>query len=344
MTAVRRGFLTGGTWCVDRNMSMERWPDEESSTAVTELSIHGGGSGFNFAADIKRLNPDTHVETIGVVGNDDHGDLLLQLANDLSIDTRQLRQVAGHPTHWAIAFLAEKTQRRTHVYDAGVSSTLDVKHFDFTKTSARMLHLGLPGAHALLDKIDEDGQNGWSTLLRLAKEHGLETNLELMSIAPDRLRKLAGPCLDYLDYLVVNDFELGALAGIELPKEGSARRDALVQAITVLLDRTNIKIIVAHYPEGAVAGTRSGQIFYQPSVRVPAENIVSSNGAGDAFAAGFFYALHENWDIESALRLGHAVSARSLLSSSATEAISLWSDCLKHAERLGWRGDAADEK
>ena len=57
--------------------------------------------------------------------------------------------------------------------------------------------------------------NGWVTTLKKARAAGLQTNLELASIAPERLAALVRPCLPHLDLLVVNDHEIGGIAGIE---------------------------------------------------------------------------------------------------------------------------------
>jgi sugar/nucleoside kinase (ribokinase family) len=49
--------------------------------------------------------------------------------------------------------------------------------------------------------------------------------------------------------------------------------------------------------------------------------IVEPNGAGDAFAAGFLYGLHERWDLDDAIWLGYAAAACSLRVVGATSGI-----------------------
>ena len=73
----RRGVLSAGTWCVDFNKSIARWPDEDTSNEVFAIDRQGGGAGFNMALDLKRLDPDLPVEAMGVVGDDDFGRFLL---------------------------------------------------------------------------------------------------------------------------------------------------------------------------------------------------------------------------------------------------------------------------
>lgn len=98
-----------------------------------------------------------------------------------------------------------------------------------------------------------------------------------------------------------------------------------------------MRLAVAHFPAGALALPRGGEPVFVPSVAVPPEKIVGANGAGDAFAAGVIYGLHEGWDVEASLRLAHAAAAVSLRSLGTPSAILPVADCLAMAERWGWR-------
>src|SRR5208337_1015357 len=102
----------------------------------------------------------------------------------------------------------------------------------------------------------------------------------------------------HLDALIVNDFEIGALAGRETRRaDGSTDAAAVSRAIAEALALGAMRWVVAHFPEGAVAGGRDGTRVALGSVAVPADAIAGANGAGDAFAAGMIYGLHEDWPI-----------------------------------------------
>ena len=108
----------------------------------------------------------------------------------------------------------------------------------------------------------------------------------------------AAPCLPHLDFLIVNDFEIGALAGVATRRaDGSTDVAAVGRAIGEALERGAMTWVVAHFPEGAVAGGRDGTRVALGSVAMPANAVAGVNGAGDAFAAGMIYGLHEDWPI-----------------------------------------------
>ena len=87
----RRGVLSAGTWCVDFNKSIARWPDEDTSNEVLAIDRQNGGSGSNMAFDLKRLDPDFPVEAMGVVGDDDLGRFLFDECDARGINRAALR-------------------------------------------------------------------------------------------------------------------------------------------------------------------------------------------------------------------------------------------------------------
>lgn len=339
----RAGFVTGGTWCVDYNMTIPTWPREESSTRILSVDRKGGGSGCNFAVDMRRLDPGIPVATIGLRGDDDDGAFLHEVTVSHGIDAARFRVAQGLATHKTMAFTARDNARRTHLFDAASADLLTPEDFGFEGLAGRMLHLGLPGTHARLDAPWVDDPNGWVTVLRAARAAGLTTNMEVMTIPVDELRRIVMPCLEHLDHLVVNDYEIGALSGRKtLDGSGATRLGEVEAAARDLAARGPMEVVVAHFPEGAIAVTRDGQITRQPSVAFPSDRIVGTNGAGDAFAAGFFCARETGQTPADALALGHAAAAASLRSVDTYGAVEPAAACLELASRLGWREPMPD--
>jgi sugar/nucleoside kinase (ribokinase family) len=98
-----------------------------------------------------------------------------------------------------------------------------------------------------------------------------------------------------------------------------------------------LKLIAVHFPEGAIVGARDGARLSSGSVAIPADEIVGANGAGDAFAAGFLYGLHQGWGIERCAALAHASAAASMRALSTTAGVAPWAECLALARRWGYR-------
>ena len=334
----RRGVMSAGTWCVDFNKSIARWPDEDTSNEVLAIDRQNGGSGSNMAFDLKRLDPDFPVEAMGLVGDDDLGRFLFSECDGRGINRAALRAVPGGATMSVDAFNVEANGRRTHFYHQGVAAGMTPDDFDFSSTRARILHLGLPGAHKAMDRQWRGEANGWVAALRKAKAAGLVANLELMTTSAERLAELGRPCLPHLDWLIVNDYEIGALAGRETRRaDGSTDPAAVAQAIEDVLALGSMRWAAAHFPQGAVVGARDGSRLALGSVALPASAIVGANGAGDAYAAGMLYGVHEQWPIAKCLELGHACAAASMRAVSTTGGVGTVAESLALAKQWGFR-------
>ncbi len=332
----RRGFVTAGTWCVDYNKLIAAWPKEDTSNEVLSIDRQGGGSACNMAIDLKRLDPLMPVETIGLIGDDENGRFLATQCDAYGIGRQRLHMAPGGATFSVDAFTVI-SGHRTHLFYPGISKQMSPEDFDFAKVEARILHLGLPGAHQTMDAPWRNDANGWVAVLKAARRAGLATNLELMTTAAERLAALTRPCLPHLDYLIVNDYEIGAVTGITTRVEGRTDFAAVRRAIEAALTLGPMRIVVAHFPEGAIAGWRDGGVIAAGSVALPEEEIVGANGAGDALAAGMLYGLHEGWDLQRALALGHCTAASSMRAISTTEGVMGWRECMALGERWGFR-------
>jgi sugar/nucleoside kinase (ribokinase family) len=334
----RRGVLSAGTYCVDFNKSIARWPVEDTSNEVFSLEQQGGGSGYNMAVDLKRLDPDLPVEAMGVVGDDDFARYLFGELDARDIPRSGLVVLPGGATMSVDGFNNLENGRRTHFFHQGVASAMNPDHFDFSSTTMRRLHLGLPGAHQTMDRPWSGEANGWVATLRKARAAGLKTDLELMTISAERIAALGRPCLPHLDTLIVNDFEIGALTGRETRRrDGSTDIEAVSAAIGAALDEGAMDWAVAHFPEGAVAGGRDGTRLVTGSVAMPPGAVKGVNGAGDAFSAGMLYGLESEWPIGDCLLLAHSAAAASMRRVSTTEGVGTVAECLALAQQCGLR-------
>jgi len=337
--SARRGVLSAGTWCVDFNKSIARWPEEDTSNEILDIDRQNGGSGSNMALDLKRLDPSFPVEAMGVVGDDELGRFLFSQCDAHGIERSRLKAVAGGATMSVDAFNVLENGRRTHFYHQGVAAEMTPDNFDFSSTRARILHLGLPGAHRTMDREWAGEANGWAATLKKARSAGLMTNLELMTMPSSaRLAKLGRPCLAHLDFLIVNDYEIGALAARPTRRaDGTTDVAEVDRALRAVVAEGATRWAVAHFPQGALAEGRDGARFRLGSVAIPTNAVKGANGAGDAFAAGMLYALHEGWPIDAALKLAHAAAAASMRAVSTTEGVAPVAECLELADRWGLR-------
>jgi len=324
----RRGFICAGCWTLDRIKVIDEWPAEEELTRIRATDHQGGGSAHNVGIDLRRLDVTMPVEAIGLIGRDADGDFLFQQAKQAGIDTGQLHRSDSAGTSYTDVMTVADSGKRTFFHYTGCNDHLTPDHFNFGHTSAKILHLGLLGVHRALDNPRDADANGWVSILKQARAAGLLTNVELVSIDPGRNRELCLPCLPWLDTLIVNDHEIGALADMQTIVDGIAQPDRCRAAAAKVLHMGAMQQVIVHYPTGADYIGRDGQTHHADALRIDPASIASTVGAGDAFAAGMLYAIHEHWPIDKALSLAHAAAATSLRSHTTVGSIESVENCL----------------
>lgn len=337
----RSGIICGGTWVVDINYMVVAWPAEETLATVSARRDDGGGPAHNLSVDLCRLGAPFPIWGIGVLGDDQAGQQLLAACARYGIDTRQMSRRSGLNTAQTCVMTSAQTGKRTFFTYQGVGAVLTPADFDFTDLPARWLHLGAPGVHERLDQAWGDDASGWVSILRAARRAGIRTNLEMVSVAPEAMRRLVLPCLAHLDSLIINDYEAGALAELPVVQDGVAQPEIAARAAETLLQRGAMDLVVVHFPAGCVAATRAGERLACASLLVPQAAIKGANGAGDAFAAGVLYGLHEDWPVLRCLELGQCAAASALRSISTTEAVGSVAECLALVAQWGWRAPPA---
>jgi sugar/nucleoside kinase (ribokinase family) len=333
----RAGVVCAGCWLVDRNKSITHWPVEETLTSVLDERLDGGGPAHNVAMGLARLGAPFPIWAVGAVGDDAAGGFLLDACRERGVDAGRIRVCPGVATSQTDVMTVQATGKRTFFHFQGANALLEPADFEFASIPARLLHLGAPGVHRRLDAPAGTDANGWVAVLRRARNAGLRTNLEVVSVSPEEIRRLVTPCLEHLDSLIINDYEAAALSGIGPGVGGPGGPAAARAAATAILARGVRDLVVVHFPEGCVAATRGGSVLTRPSLRVPPEEMRGANGAGDAFVAGVLHGLHEGRPLEDCLTLGHCAAASALRSVSTTGSVGTVAECLALAARWGWR-------
>ena len=300
----RSGILAGGNWIVDKLKLIDTYPQQDALANIRSESIGNGGSPFNILVDLAHLGAGFPLAGVGLIGADADGEWISTQCAKHHIDAGQLRTHPEAHTSYTDVMTVQSTARRTFFHQRGANAFLDDGHFDFEASAARIFHLGYL---LLLDRLDQpDASHGTvaAGVLQRAKTAGCLTSIDLVSEDSDRFKKVVLPALPYVDYCFLNEFELERTTGLVVRQQNGINLIALQEAARRLIHAGVREWVVVHFPEGACAVGRDGQIRHQGSLRIPQARIVGTVGAGDAFAAGVLYGLHEGHPIQSALHYG----------------------------------------
>jgi sugar/nucleoside kinase (ribokinase family) len=197
--------------------------------------------------------------------------------------------------------------QRTFFTYPGASADLGFDDIDFDAINSKILHLGY---FLLLDKIDAgDGLK----ILKEASSRGIKTSIDLVSENSDRY-SLVIPCLEYTDYLIINEIEASKITGIE-PLDENLQKIAEKLLSLGVRDK-----VIIHKSDRAVSLSNEGFTIV-PSLDVPREKIAGTTGAGDAFCAGSLLAIYDGKSDKEILEFASSVALVSLFSKDATSGI-----------------------
>jgi sugar/nucleoside kinase (ribokinase family) len=142
MSTPRNGIIAGGNWIVDAVKIIDVWPQQDTLANIFSTAKGSGGSPFNILVDLAMLGAQFPLSGSGLVGEDDNGRWILEFCAKHGIECSHIRKTTDAPTSFTDVMTVKDSGRRTFFHARGANALLDAPHFDFSKTDARIFHLG----------------------------------------------------------------------------------------------------------------------------------------------------------------------------------------------------------
>jgi len=234
---------------------------------------------------------------IGVVGEDEFGELLLNRLRRDGVDTSHIRVAKGYTTGIAFvmyySFGARKFIFHLHHSAAGQLSPNDVKEDYITRS--KVLHV--MGSSLA---VSESCRNACYKAVEIAKDSDVtitfDPNLRPELLDVETIRKICEPIIKSCRIILPSIDEAVALTGIKDPVASGKRLVEMGPEIAV----------IKMGDKGAV--TVAGEkVFFEPPFEVCE---VDPTGAGDVYDAAFVYGfLLRNWSLDKTLEFAGAAGA-----------------------------------
>ena len=318
VTNMKSGIAVAGTILVDNLNEISAYPKAGELTQIKKVQKAVGGCVPNVAIDLKKINPDLTIKAVGKIGNDENGEFVKNTftQNGVSVD---FVKSCSDKTSFSEVMSVTGGERTFFTYP-GASADFGKSDIDFDSLKVKMLHLGY---FLLLDKIDNgDGLE----ILKLAKEKGIKTSIDLVSENSNRY-SLVVPCLKYVDNLIINEVEAGAIVGIE------ANEDNLVLIAKKLKELGVIERVIIHTPSVSVCFSCDGETV-MPSYDLPSGFIVGTTGAGDAFCAGALTAIYQEKTDKEILEFSSSTAVLALTKADAISGLKTQQEIIEFCKGL----------
>ena len=324
----RSGVIAAGNWIVDHIKIIDVYPVQDSLANIEKEYLNNGGSPFNLLKDMALMGAKFPLKGIGLTGNDADGNWIKEECIRHNIDIAKILQTDKAHTSYTDVMTVKSNGRRTFFHQRGANAQLDVIHFNFNGSHEKIFHLGYILLLDKLDSFDGKGIIKAARVLEKARKSGLKTSIDIVSEDSDRFKSIVMPILPHVDYLFINEFEAERSTSVSLNAEIPSK-EALQKAARIFIDSGVQDTVFIHFPKGVYAMTADGEEVVQGAVKFPKNRIVSTVGAGDAFASGVIFGLHEDWEIEHTLKLGVCTAAASLEDVSCSGGVKNYKQCLK---------------
>lgn len=281
------GFAVVGSINMDLVTRVDRFPHAGETRIASGFGTYPGGKGANQAVALARLGAD--VGMIGKVGDDVYGTTYRETFDNEGVNHSRVQTVAGTSTGVAVIEVNESGENRIAIA-RGANAEVDRTYIDAVIDNIAAADFVLFQLEIPLETI--------RYALTLLRDRPCTTILD-PAPAPNDDGFLRDIIAD-VDVLTPNEHEIEALTGITVTDASSA------EAAAHKLMRHGVgRVIVKMGGAGACvvdqAGTRMIEGF--------SVDVADTTAAGDAFNAGFAYALGTGRSVDEAVRFGNAVGA-----------------------------------
>lgn len=250
---------------------------------VPSMDFCLGGSAANTASALGKL--ETQSFLWASIAQDEFGAILLRLLHEYGVQIKYIERIVNKKTGVSIALTNH--QDRAFVSYRGTNEDLDFSKLQ-DKDIAEHSYLHVSGFNW------EKNFEGYLKLFQQAKRLGVRTSLDLGWTDFDCYRTCLWELLHYVDYFFPNELEAFALT----------QSPDLSTALKCLSEKTEVPVITLG-SKGAIT-LWQGKEYFQPSFQVES---IDSVGAGDAFDAGFLWAIGQGMFPPEALRIANACGA-----------------------------------
>ena len=259
-------------------------PCSEQEALSTGFDVLVGGQTATFARTLTKLGE--LVTFVGRIGDDEYGMKAFSALQADRVDTAGLIVDPDLKTGFTVV-LSTGYERAYATYPGAIG---EVHREDVHNGFMRVCEHIHVGSYYLQRKLQPD----LGDLFEEAQSLGVSTSLDPGWDPSGEWGREIIEVLDHVDIFLPNETEALHVS----------QTDNIEAALEILLQKASTVVIKCGL-NGCLAGTRDNNIF-SPGFEV---EVVDVTSAGDAFNAGFIYAMLNGWRLEEAARFANACGA-----------------------------------
>lgn len=319
ITGERRGITIAGNLVADIVKDVDCYPKIGMLANISSVTKAVGGCTCNVSIDLAKMDSALSLSAAGCVGDDDYGRYLVAQMQRYGIDTGSVRVTDKAPTSFSDV-ISLPSGERTFFHARGANALFCPEDIQLPQLNCSIFHIGYI---LLLDSFDaEDPEYGtvMARFLHQVQQAGIKTSVDAVSDSSGEFSKKIIPALRYSDYVIINEIECCSIWNIDPRKaDDTLDQDAIRQAMERTMQCGVKEKVIVHAKEAGFCLSNDGSFTVVPSLKIPADQIKGSVGAGDAFCAGCLYGIYQEFDDKTILEYASAAAACNLFSENAVD-------------------------
>lgn len=336
MTGERKGITIAGNLIADVVKRIDCYPEIGMLANVLSVSTAVGGCAANTAIDLRKIDNDIPVSSIGKIGDDDYGRYLVSQLSRYGIDCSGISVSSDMPTSFSDV-MSQPSGERTFFHARGSNAQFSPDDVDITALNCVIFHIGYILLLDAFDKEDPEYGTVMARLLHHIQERGIKTSVDVVSDSTADYKAKILPALKYSNYAIMNEIESTMLTGLSpVNEDGSPHIENIRKTMKFMAESgVRDKIIIHCKKAGFCYDVATDKFTAVGSLNIPSEEIKGSVGAGDAFCAGSLYGIYNGYDDKHILEFASSAAAANLFAENSIDGMLPKEEIEKLAEKYG---------
>lgn len=336
MLGEKKGIVIAGNIIADIVKSIDLYPQVGMLAYVSDITLAVGGCAPNTAINLVKIDRSIPVSVIGKVGTDDNGRFIVSQLQRNGIDVEGITYSSEAPTSFTDV-MSMPSGERTFFNKKGANSEFAPEDIAIQDLNCNMLHIGYILLLDVFDAEDEEYGTVMARFLHDVQKRGIKTSIDVVSDSSADYGKKIIPALKYCNYALMNELEGCRIWNLDPRKaDGRLHKENIRLAMERMAACGVADKVVIHSKEASfVLDVKTGEFTEVASLKIPAEEIKGSVGAGDAFCAGCLYGIYNEFTDRQMLEFASAAAACNLFAANSVDGMRNKNEIMMLEEKYG---------
>lgn len=320
MLGQKKGIVIAGNIIADVVKNIVEYPKQGMLTYVSETTYAVGGCVPNTAINLAKIDRSIPICALGRVGSDENGGFILSQMQKNGIDTGKITVSTDTATS-SCDVMSMPTGERTFFHTKGANAQFSPEDIDISSLECDLFHIGYVLLLDAFDRQDETYGTVMARFLREVQKKGIKTSVDMVSDSTADYAKTIVPALKYCNYVMINEIECCRIWGLAARTEDGGLDKVNIKNAMQKIAQAGVrdKVIIHSKEASFILNVKTGVYTEVPSLKIPAELIKGSVGAGDAFGASCLYGLYNHFSDSQILEFASAAAACSLFAANSVD-------------------------